>query len=283
MRQFVRPLCIVAAILAFALPGKAADTVVINGVFDNIAGQVIWRWMDSAGSPHDSGQAEGTANEVDPAQRLNGRLVVSVKNGDKVRFEVEGVASHGVIFENGKTETAGATPVWLRLAGKDLKDLPTVSQFDHYDRTKAKTTDPVASGPIIEIEIKSLPEDQPIFFACRVHSLSGSHAMFGALVLATPKNALMAKRIVATSRMVSTGTSNKLSFDEALKDAIAKLPPNPFPDGIRSFSVVDMNGTIGGIAGAQILRVTITAQDEPGREMPMSHGDADAHAAKNSE
>lgn len=281
MRRFVQPLSIVAATLACAWPVRAQDTFVVKGVFDNASGLVVWRWIDASGVPHDSGQSEGTASEVEPSRRLNGRLVVPVRNGDKVRFEVENmpgsVIPHGVIFENGKIEAASASPVWSRVSGMQVKDLPTAPPFNDYDRTKANTTDPVRNGEIIEIEIKSLPDDQPIFFACRVHSISGGHSMFGALVLATEKNNFLVKRVIATSRMVSTGTSNKLSFDEALRDAISQLPPTPFPDGIRTFSVIETTGTLGGIAGAQVLRVTILADDEPGYGLPTDHGGGDAH------
>jgi hypothetical protein len=273
MRQFTHLLCVVAATLAFASPVEAQNTFVIKGVFDDTLGQVFWRWVDASGNQHNSGPAEGTASEVDPTHRLKGRLAVPVKKGDKVRFEVEGIAPHGVIFENGKTETAGASPVWSRVSGNNVNDLPSPSAFNHFDRTKAVTTDPVKSGLIIEIEIKSLPEDQPIFFACRVHSLNGSHNMFGAIVLDTAKNTAMVKRIAASVRMVSTGVSAKLSFDEALKNAVTKLPPNPFPDGIRTFSVVEIKGTLGGISGRQVLQVTITAQDEPSHASETEHGE----------
>jgi hypothetical protein len=267
MKSFMYQACLIAAALAFAGPA-AADTIVINGILDD-NGVPVWRWVDPAGGNHDSGLSLGTAKEVvDPAQRLVGRLVVPVKNNDKVRFEVEAPVSHGTIFEHGKIETAGAAPVWTRLAGSALDNLPTAAAFNRYDRTKANLTDavsPPASGSalIIEIEIKDLPEDQPIFFSCRVHSVNNSKRMFGALVLDTNRNVSLAKRVVATSRMVSTGTSNKLSYDEALKDAVSKLPPSPFPDGIRTFSVVEVNGTLGGIAGVGDLRVTIIAQDQP--------------------
>jgi len=184
-----------------------------------------------------------------------------------------------VLFENGKLETAGANPVWLKTAGTGLNDIPSTTPFSHFDVSTGNMTDTPSSGLIIEIEIKSLPTDKPIFFACRIHSRNGSSAMFGALVLDTARNLAMVKRVAANERMVSTGISAKLSFDEALKNAVAKLPPNPFPDGIRTFSVVETKGTLGGIAGIQELQVTIIAQDKPSHQSGMAHGEGAEHTS----
>src|SRR5437588_735770 len=124
MRQSTHLLCVFAVTLAFASPANAANSFVVKGTLDSTLGQVVWRWVDTGGNQHSSAQAEGTASEVDATRRLNGRLVVPVKNGDKVRFEIDGAVPHGAIFENGKTESAGASPVWSKTAGNDVNDLP---------------------------------------------------------------------------------------------------------------------------------------------------------------
>lgn len=281
MRRFVMLFWVVAAALTQGSCANGQDTFVVKGLFDSSVG-VVWRWVDIDGTVHDSAQSEGTAHEVDPERRLNGRLVLSVRNGDKVRFEIEGNADHGVIFENGKDETSATSPAWSRLSGADLSDLPTAPSFNHYDRAKANTTGRVDSeGLIIEIEVKDLKEDEPIFFACHVHSVNGNHGMFGALVLGTQKNEALVRRLAATSRLVSTGTSHTLSFDEALKDALSKLPPTPFPDGLRTFSVMEINGSVGTIAGLQDLHVTILAEDQAPHDPPMNHGGDDSPGTDN--
>jgi hypothetical protein len=278
MRHVLPTLFLAAAVLAFAAPARAQTTVEIQGTLDS---QLVWRWVDAGGTKHDSADALGTTKNVtDPAQRLIGRLVVPVKNGDKVRFAAVGSntnVKHGVLFENGQTETAGTAPVWSRLSGSTLSPLPGTSPFSEFDTTTANLTPTVAQAAmgaeIIEIEVKNLKEGQPIFFACRVHSAQGGTAMFGALVLDTPRNLAAVRRVVANTRLVSTGVSDKLSWDEALKNAVAKLPPNPFPNGIRTFSVVEIKGTIGGISGKQEIQVTIIAQDGPSHASGIKHGE----------
>lgn len=57
----------------------------------------------------------------------------------------------------------------------------------------------------------------------------------------------------------ATGFSKRLSFDEAFRDALTKLPPieNPIPDQLERVQVVEIGALFGGIAGFNDLTVTI--------------------------
>lgn len=55
---------------------------------------------------------------------------------------------------------------------------------------------------------------------------------------------------------VVTGTSNEVSLDKAIEDAIGKLVA-PFPDAQFQFKVLEIGGTHGGIAGMSSLSVTV--------------------------
>lgn len=57
----------------------------------------------------------------------------------------------------------------------------------------------------------------------------------------------------------ATGFSRNLSFDEAFRDALAKLAPvdNTFPDQLERVRVLDTVALFGGIAGLHTLTVTV--------------------------
>lgn len=57
---------------------------------------------------------------------------------------------------------------------------------------------------------------------------------------------------------VVTGISTKLSFDEAMADAVRQLKP-PFPDAMFQIKVLEIGGEIGGIAGLRKLSVKVEA------------------------
>jgi hypothetical protein len=61
----------------------------------------------------------------------------------------------------------------------------------------------------------------------------------------------------------STGYSHTLSFDEALRDALKNLPPDPKPepDELSSITVTDIGVETGGIAGITRLFVTVVTYD----------------------
>jgi hypothetical protein len=61
---------------------------------------------------------------------------------------------------------------------------------------------------------------------------------------------------------VVTGTSKKLSYDEALADAVGKLKI-PFPDALLYFTVIKESGQVGEFAGVRELSVTIRASMKP--------------------
>jgi hypothetical protein len=54
----------------------------------------------------------------------------------------------------------------------------------------------------------------------------------------------------------ATGYSSAFSFEEALNNAIRKLPPN-FPDELQHFTVTETGAIVGGIAGIHRMFVTI--------------------------
>jgi len=129
------------------------------------------------------GKASGKAAVGKP----DGRLQVKVKNGDVVRFKVEG-GTHGVLFEKAKSEQEGGVWEIVKDSGA-LKELPSDAGFDRFDRKNAQTTD--AKGPgnkLIEIKIKNLKAGAAngILFACNPHSAFGdpdSTMMLGVIVL----------------------------------------------------------------------------------------------------
>jgi pyrimidine deaminase RibD-like protein len=53
-----------------------------------------------------------------------------------------------------------------------------------------------------------------------------------------------------------TGTSEKLSFEEALENAINQIKL-PFPDALLEYSIAAMGGEVGGITGKRSLSITI--------------------------
>ncbi len=57
----------------------------------------------------------------------------------------------------------------------------------------------------------------------------------------------------------ATGFSKNLSFDEAFRDALAKLPPveDPHPDQLERVRVLEIGALFGGIAGFRDLTVTV--------------------------
>jgi hypothetical protein len=59
----------------------------------------------------------------------------------------------------------------------------------------------------------------------------------------------------------AVGYSNKLSFDEALADALKRLPPPAvkFPDMLETVEVVHIGGAFGGIAGFHRLEIRVRA------------------------
>lgn len=60
----------------------------------------------------------------------------------------------------------------------------------------------------------------------------------------------------------ATGRSNTLSFDEALADALAQLPPSPVADGLTRIKVTEIGGLFGGNTGFRELFVKIQADIE---------------------
>ncbi len=174
--------CCVALAFALTLP-------VLGGL---AAPQRDGQILEVVGNKDDDGlnvwQHKGKAS---PAKadlgKAEGRLVVTVKNGDTVWFRNEaGGGSHGVIFEQAKAEMDAG--VWSVVDGPaDLQAIDAT--YKGYDPTSAMTTKPVPQGqPIIRIKVETLQpgDDHGILFACDPHSKGGStprRSMLGVIVL----------------------------------------------------------------------------------------------------
>jgi len=64
---------------------------------------------------------------------------------------------------------------------------------------------------------------------------------------------------------ISTGYSTMFDFSEALREAIAALPPNPhvYPDQLTAVTVLEVGAELGGIAGFHHLFVRVRREPDP--------------------
>lgn len=124
------------------------------------------RWEDRSGN-----KSPATATIGKP----DGRLVIRVKNGDVVRFSVDGPVAHAVIFEQAQAEMKAGTWTIVPNSGS-LDELP--ADFKNFDRVNARKT-PKKSGnnlTLIEISIQNLKSGDNILFACDPHSTGADPA-----------------------------------------------------------------------------------------------------------
>jgi len=152
---------------------KDTKTHVVNGTADN-----VWEYNGTISKP---------AKVGDPANRL----VVKVKKGDLVHFEVTG-NMHGVIFENGKSQLKNGVFEVVKKPGElDLKDpeaTGALSLPDYYMRDDVKLTSRRDKGPILTIKIAKLEAglEKGIRFGCNPHSkppVNTNVKMLGVIVL----------------------------------------------------------------------------------------------------
>lgn len=135
---------------------------------------------------------DGKASGKAAVGKADNRLQVKVKNGDVVRFKVDG-GTHGILFEKAKTEQDGKVWEVVKDSGT-LKALPAGAGFDRFDRKDAQTTDATGAGTkLIEIKIVNLKAgaNNGILFACNPHSAMGdatSTTMLGVIVLDETKD-----------------------------------------------------------------------------------------------
>jgi hypothetical protein len=64
---------------------------------------------------------------------------------------------------------------------------------------------------------------------------------------------------------IATGYSTAFNFGDALREAIAALPPNPhvYPDQLTTVTVLEVGAELGGIAGFHHLFVRVRRQPDP--------------------
>lgn len=166
----------IGAVASPARTGHAAEMKKVEGTSDNV-------WA--------SGGVE--SNKAKVGEVAGRDLVIKVKNGDTVRFEVTG-NQHGVIFENGKSQLANGVFEVVPAAGElELKD-PSATTGDpvflpaYYKHDDAKLTVKRGPGPIITVKIKDLKPGlgNGILFGCNPHSRPAANnnvMMLGVIVL----------------------------------------------------------------------------------------------------
>jgi hypothetical protein len=152
---------------------KAAKTHTVNGTADN-----VWEYT-------------GMTSKVAKVGAPTDRLVIKVKPGDLVHFEVTG-NKHGVIFENGKSQLKNGVFEVVKKTGElDLVDPQATGGLSlpaYYKKDDAKLTDRRDTGPIITIKIGKLEAglDKGILFGCNPHSkppANNNVKMLGVIVL----------------------------------------------------------------------------------------------------
>lgn len=64
---------------------------------------------------------------------------------------------------------------------------------------------------------------------------------------------------------IATGYSARFDFGDALREAIAALPPNPhiYPDQLSTVTVLEVGAELGGIAGFHHLFVRVRREPDP--------------------
>jgi len=165
------------AVMPTSTAGLAAAVKKVEGTSDNI-------WV--------SGGVESNKSKVGDAAGRD--LVIKVKNGDTVHFEVTS-GNHGVIFENGKSQLEGGVFEVVTTSGElELKEPTNTPATDplflpaYYKHDDARLTVKRATGPIVTIKIKNLQPglDKGILFGCNPHSRPPANSnvmMLGVIVL----------------------------------------------------------------------------------------------------